>query len=334
MKLIAGPLEKIAAVDVRVTNVCVSQEGRVICGFPRWQDDFSHPPVAEVVVGAVPSSLLPQHWGQWHPGKAGDDHLVSIHALHLDRFDHLWILDDGCPKLGQPVSGGPKVVQFDLADDRIVRTYSLEAPATHDRSILSHMRTDASHIYVTDAGSGAILIIDRASGAVRRVLDGHPLTQADPSIVPMINGKPYKSAHGKVATLHLSHLEISGDGRWMYFCPLFGPRLQRLPMESLRDSAKSDADLAREIEFVCDIPPVAGIHAIGETDFLLCAATDGAILHLHSDGQMSTLLKHEHICFPNEGSFSSDGKCFYFPNSGAHLIGRPFEIMRFHLSRH
>ena len=332
MDLSAGPLESVATVGVRVTNACVSQDGRLICGFPRWQDDFTHPAVAEVVPGQAPRSLLPAHWGQWQPGDTGDERLVSIHSLHLDRSNHLWILDDGCPKLGEPVPGGPKVIQLDLANGALLRVYSLAAPATHDRSILSHMRTDGARIYVTDAGSGAILIIDRQSGAVRRVLDGHPLTQADPGIVPMINGKPYRSAHGKVATLHLSHIEISGDGRWMYFCPLFGPRLQRLSMERLCDPGVSDADLAREIEFVCDIPPVAGIHALGDAEFLLCAATDGAILHLHADGRKTTLLQHENICFPNEGGFSPDGRHFYFPNSGAHLIGRPFEVMRFSLT--
>ncbi|MBN9428378.1 MAG: hypothetical protein J0H09_17910 [Burkholderiales bacterium] len=329
MKIEAGPLELVATVLPRVTNACVAQDGTLICGFPRWQDDFIHPAVAEIRNGSHAHSLLPAHWDQWRPGQPADQALVSVHALHIDAHNQLWILDDGCPKLGETVPGGPKVIQFDLDERRVVRIYPLAAPATRSTSILSHLRADEKNIYVTDAGFGALVIIDRDTGAARRVLDGNPKTQADPSIVPIINGKPYKSAHGKVATLHLSHLEISGDGRWLYFCPLFGPKLQRLPMASLRDPDKDSAALADEIEFICNIPPVAGIHAVDEESILLCAATDGAILHLDAQRRLTPVVTDERICFPNEGGFSPDRRSFYFPNSGAHLIGRPFEVYRF-----
>lgn len=331
MRIEADQLECVATVPSRVTNACVANDGRLICGFPRWQDDFDQPAVAVVSEGGDIRSLLPASWNRWRPGQPAHEALVSVHALHLDELNQLWILDDGCPKLGAPVPGGPKVVQFDLETDQVARIYSLPPPATHSASILSHLRTDARHVYVTDAGSGAFLIIDRITGAVRRVLDHHPKTQADPSIVPIINGKPYKSAHGKVATLHMSHLEISGDGRWMYFCPLFGPKLQRLPMASLVDAAQDDAALAGQIEFVCNIPPVAGIHAVDDQQFLLCAATDGAILHLDEQHRLKPLISDERICFPNEGGFGPGRRSFYFPNSGAHLIGRPFEVYRFQL---
>ncbi|MES2246501.1 MAG: L-dopachrome tautomerase-related protein [Pseudomonadota bacterium] len=331
MKIEAGPLEFVATVEPRVTNACTAQDGTLICGFPRWQDDFIHPAVAEVRNGADVRPLLPAHWDQWQPGQPAHEALVSVHALHIDACNQLWILDDGCPKLGETVPGGPKVIQFDLDSRRVVRIYPLAAPATRAASILSHLRSDEKCIYVTDAGFGALVIVDRATGAARRVLDGNPKTQADPSIVPTINGKPYKSAHGKVATLHLSHLEISGDDRWLYFCPLFGPKLQRVPMASLADASKDSAALADEIEFVCDIPPVAGIHAIDAENFLLCAATDGAILHLDVQRRLIPLVTDPRICFPNEGGFAPDRRSFYFPNSGAHLIGRPFEVYRFHL---
>lgn len=331
MKYSPGPLEHVATVQSRITNACVSRQGRVICGFPRWGDGFDHPAVAEITAGDKARSLLPQSWNAWAPGESGEERLVSVHALHLDQAEQLWVLDDGCPKLGTPVEGGPKVVQFDLASERIVRAYPLAPPATHASSILSHLRVDAHRVYVTDAGSGAILVIDRVTGSVRRVLDGHPRTQADPSIVPMINGKPYKSAHGKVATLHLSHIEISGDGQWMYFCPLFGPSLQRVPLASLVDERKSEEALAAEIERVCEIPPVAGIHAVNAREFLLCAATDGAILYLDESNELSRLVQDERICFPNEGGFGPGKRDFYFPNSGAHLIGRPFEVFKFSL---
>ena len=331
MKIEAGPLELVATVAPRVTNACVARDGALICGFPRWQDDFSHPAVAEIRNGAEVRPMLPAHWDHWRLGQPAHEALVSVHALHIDARNQLWILDDGCPKLGEAVPGGPKVIQFDLEECRVVRIYPLAAPATRSTSILSHLRTDERRIYVTDAGFGALVIVDRDTGVTRRVLEGHPKTQADPFVVPLINGKPYKSAHGKVATLHMSHLEISGDGRWLYFCPLFGPRLQRLPMASLADPGKDSTALADEIEFICDIPPVAGIHAIDGEDFLLCAATDGAILHLDGQRRLTPLVADERICFPNEGGFGPDRRSFYFPNSGAHLIGRPFEVYRFQL---
>lgn len=330
MALRTGPLEWVATVGSRITNTCVSREGRVICGFPRWKDNFDYPPVAELQ-GENAHALFPTHWTHWSAGTPAHESLVSVHALHLDSADKLWVLDDGCPKLGTPVEGGPKVVCFDLAANRVERVYPLPPPATTTSSILSHLRTDDEHIYVTDAGCGAILVIKKDSGAVAVRLKHHPATQADPTIIPMINGQPYKSAHGKVATLHLSHLELSENGDWVYFAPLFGPRLQRVPRSSLIDPRKPDAALAQEIEFVCDIPPIAGIHAIHGNGFLLCAATDGNILHLDSENRLAPIMEDPRICFPNEGGFSPDNTYFYFPNSGAHLIDRPYEVFRFRL---
>jgi len=51
------------------------------------------------------------------------------------------------------------------------------------------------------------------------VLEGEPCSRADPSITPMIHGRPLVHPDGKVPVIHLSHLELSPDGRRMAVAP-------------------------------------------------------------------------------------------------------------------
>ena len=59
--------------------------------------------------------------------------------------------------------------------------------------------------------------------------------------------------------MSINLLEISNDGRWLYFMPLFGPWLRRIETRYLHDTALSDAQLKRFREDpanagrVCDV---------------------------------------------------------------------------------
>jgi len=61
--------------------------------------------------------------------------------------------------------------------------------------------------------------------------------------------------------IHLSHLELSPDGRWMYFTPLFGPMLRRMETKYLHDPRLTSKEIAAHVEDVVRIPPVTGITA-------------------------------------------------------------------------
>jgi hypothetical protein len=252
---------------------------------------------------------------------------VCTHGIHADRENNLWVIDDASPHHGAMIEGGVKLVQIDLSADRVRRIYALGKDLAPPGAVLSHMRVDARFLYVTDAGFGAILVIDRETGRGHRVLEGAPCSRADRTITPLIHGKPLLHPNGQVPVINLSHLELSPDGAWMYFTPLFGPTLWRVETKYLHDVRLTSAEIAAHVESVASIPPVTGITADAAGDLYLSALTEDGVLKLGADRRLQTVIRDDRISGPNEGSLGRDG-FYYFPNSQALRVNRPYEVFK------
>ena len=312
--------------NVMMTNAAVSPGGRLFGNFPRWTDEPT-PSVGEATPDGRFKPFPGGDWNEWRPGLPPGDRFVCTHGLYADRENNLWAIDDASPHHGEMVEGGAKLVQIDLATDRVRRVYRLDKDLAPPGTVLSHMRVDGRFLYVTDAGLGAIVVIDRESGRGHRVLEGVPCSRADRTIVPLIHGKPLMHPDGRVPVINLSHLELSPDGTWMYFTPLFGPTLWRVPTKYLHDRSLRSEEVAAHAEAVVRIPPVTGITADAAGNLYLSALTEDGVLKLGPDGHLDTLIRDERISGPNEGSIGPDG-FYYFPNSQATRVNRPYEVFK------
>ena len=312
--------------NVMMTNAAVSPGGRLFGNFPRWTD-VPTPSVGEATPDGRFKPFPGGAWNEWRPGLPPGDRFVCTHGLYADRESNLWAIDDASPHHGEMVEGGAKLVQIDLATDRVRRVYRLDKDLAPPGTVLSHMRVDTRFLYVTDAGLGAIVVIDRESGRGHRVLEGVPCSRADRTIVPLIHGKPLMHPDGRVPVINLSHLELSPDGTWMYFTPLFGPTLWRVPTKYLHDRSLRSEEVAAHAEAVVRIPPVTGITADAAGNLYLSALTEDGVLKLGPDGHLQTLIRDERISGPNEGSIGPDG-FYYFPNSQAARVNRPYEVFK------
>jgi Major royal jelly protein len=312
--------------NVMITNAAVSPTGRLFGNFPRWTD-VPTPSVGEATPDGGFTPFPGGPWNEWQPGLPPQDRFVCTHGLHADRDNHLWVIDDASPHHGRMVEGGAKLVDIDLTTNRISRIYAFGPDLAPPGTVLSHLRVDAQFIYVTDAGFGAIVVIDRVSGRGHRVLEGAPCSRADLSIVPVVHGKRMVHADGKVPVIHLSHLELSPDGRWMYFTPLFGPMLRRVETKYLQDPGLTRQAVAAHVEDVVRIPPVTGITAAATGTLYFSALTEDGVLSLGPDGRLRTVTKDDRVSGPNEGSIGPDGG-YYFPNSQAPLVNRPYEVFK------
>ena len=312
--------------NVMMTNAAVSPGGRLFGNFPRWTD-VPTPSVGEATPDGRFKPFPGGDWNEWRPGLPPGDRFVCTHGLYADRENNLWAIDDASPHHGEMVEGGAKLVQIDLATDRVRRVYRLDKDLAPPGTVLSHMRVDGRFLYVTDAGLGAIVVIDRESGRGHRVLEGVPCSRADRTIVPLIHGKPLMHPDGRVPVINLSHLELSPDGTWMYFTPLFGPTLWRVPTKYLHDRSLRSEEVAAHAEAAVRIPPVTGITADAAGNLYLSALTEDGVLKLGPDGHLQTLIRDERISGPNEGSIGPDG-FYYFPNSQATRVNRPYEVFK------
>ena len=315
--------------NVMITNAAVSPRGRLFGNFPRWTD-VPTPSVGEATADGRFEPFPGGAWNEWRPRLSPDERFVCTHGLHADRDNNLWVIDDASPHHGKMVEGGAKLVQIDLETNRVRRIYALGPDLAPPGAVLSHLRVDARFLYVTDSGFGVIVVIDRASGRGHRVLEGAPCSRADRSITPIIHGQPMRHPNGRVPVINLSHLELSPNGAWMYFTPLFGPTLWRVETKYLQDPHLTSDAIAAHVEAVVPIPPVTGISA-DATGTLYCSAlTEDGVLALGRDGKLRTVIRDERISGANEGSIGPDGY-YYFPNSQAPRVNRPYEVFKIKL---
>ena len=328
-----------ASPEFMLNGVAVSPKGRVFASFPRWTS-LEAPSVME----ALPDgSFRPYPGGQlndWYPGASSHDRIVSSHAVYADASNRLWIVDDAGPRVAPAVAGAAKLVQIDLATDRVTRVYPLKADILPQGTMIGHVRVDARCAYVTEAHHGSIVVVDLETGRARKVLEGAPCTRADPTIVPVVEGREMRRLNGEVPQLHVDLLELSEDGQWLYFMPLFGPVLRRIETKLLRDESLSDDELASRVEDVARVPPLAGITIDRDGTLYLCSFTESAILRMGRDRRIERLIADPRISFPNEPSIGPDG-FLYFPasqanrlpafNNGVSRVVLPFEVFKVRL---
>jgi len=322
-----------------LNGVAVSPKGRVFASFPRWTS-LDAPSVMEATPEGGFRPFPGGAWNGWRPGASAHDRIVSSHAVFADAKNNLWIVDDAGPRVAPAVVGGQKLVRIDLATDRVSRVYPLGAELLPAGTMIGHMRVDERFAYVTEAHHGSILVVDLESGRARKVLEGSACTRADPSIIPVIEGREMRRATGEVPQLHVDLLELSVDGRWLYFMPLFGPVLRRIETRFLRDETLSDEELDSRVEDVARVPPLAGITIDRGDTLYLCSFTEGAILRMGEDRKIETLIADPRISFPNEPSIGPD-RFLYFPssqanrlpafNNGVSRVQLPFEVFKVRL---
>lgn len=280
------------------------------------------------------------HWNVWHPGLPAHERIVSAHAVFADSRNQLWVVDDAAPRVVPAVEGSAKLVKIDLETDRVSRVYSIGCDLLQKGSMIGHVRVDDRFAYVSEAHHGAIIVVSLETGRSRKLLSRDKSTRADPAIVPVIEGREFRRNDGKVPLLHVDLLELSGNGKWLYFTPLFGPVLRRVETRFLQDASLADEEIAARVEDVVRVPPLAGITRDRDGNFYFCSITEDAILRMDSERKLQTLISDPRISFPNEPAVGLDG-CLYFPSSQIHrlpLFGGgisrvvpPFEVFKLRL---
>jgi Major royal jelly protein len=326
-----------ASPDAVINGTAVTPRGRVFASFPRWADGAT-PGVAEAMADGRFRPYPGGAWNAWRPGAPTQESFVAVHSVFADRDDHLWVIDDSAPHHQALAGARPKIVKIDLARNAVERVYALDANAAPPGAILGHMRVMGRHAFVTESHGGAIIVLDLETGAARRRLERAPQTRADPAIVPVIDGKEFRRADGSVQRVNVNLLELSNDGRWLYFTCLFGPMLRRVETRLLLDGARDDASIIPEIEDIAPIPPCAGITIDAHGTLYLSSFTENAIAAIGPDRVRRIVAQHPRLSFPNEGSVGPDG-WLYVPASQIHRLAafqadgvarvtKPWEILK------
>lgn len=268
----AGALAKVASFDHQVTGVTVTKDGRVFVNFPRWTED-SAVSVAEVKDGRI-TPFPDAEWNAWRNARKDEvsagDHWICVQSVVASPDGNLWVLDPAAPAMAALVKNGPKLVEIDLKTNKPARIIAFDEAVAPQGSYLNDVRfsPDGKTAYITDSGaSGALVVVDLASGKARRLLDGDPTTQPDKSVTVTYEGKPLRRPDGRGVEFAADGIALSPDGGTLYWQAIKGRTLYSLPTSaltgwltsSLLPEALSDRSLSAKVETVGDNGPADGL---------------------------------------------------------------------------
>ncbi|TWJ16556.1 L-dopachrome tautomerase-related protein [Geobacter argillaceus] len=308
----------------QVTGIAVSEQGRIFVNFPRWDKD----PLYSVAELLPDGSLRPypdNDWNRWGKDEAGhpEAHFICVQSVVVDTDDSLWVLDPASPGFKGVVPGGAKLLKINLTTDTVERVIPFGDAAAPRNSYLNDVRLDPAGdvAYITDSGTGAILVVDLASGKSRRLLADHPSTKAEPGYVPIIAGKELRDENGRVPQIHADGIAIDAAGEYLYYHALTARMLYRIKTSFLKDASLSEAQLAGKVEMLAETGAVDGMVMDSDNNLYFTALEENAVKRYRPDGSIDTIIKDDRIQWPDSMDISPDDY-LYFTASQIHRMPR------------
>src|SRR5262249_21641088 len=310
-----GPfrLEEAARFDHQVTGVAVSPDGRIFVNFPRWTED-SPVSVAEI---AKDGSLRPypdEEWNAWRNTAASSlsprDHFVCVQSVVADRHGNLWVLDPAAPGMDKVLSGGPKLVRIELANNKVAQVIRFGEDVALQGSYLNDVRfhPDGSTAFITDSGArGAIVVVDLRKGRASPRLDGHPSTQAEKGVEIAVGGQKLQRPDGRPLQAAADGIALSQDGRTLFWQALTGRTLHSIDTAALMSDGPEDE--ARKIVKVGTTCVADGLLMSRDGQLYLTSPEDSSI-KVWTGERAESVMSEPRLSWPDSMAEAADGTIY------------------------
>jgi sugar lactone lactonase YvrE len=242
-----------------------------------------------------------------------------VQSVVVDEEDALWILDPASPYFQAVVQGGAKLLKVDLSTNEVAHVYHFNEEGAPVKSYLNDVRFAHGHAFITDSGLGAIVVLNLATGNVRRLLESHPSTKAEPSVEPVIGGRPWKFADNRTPQVHIDGIAIDPKLEHVYYKPLVGRTLYRVPIAALLDESLLPEALGNFVERVAETEPTDGLEFDAHGNLYLTSLEWNAIKVLRPDGRIEFFARATDFLWPDTIAISRDGDLL-FSASQFHLM--------------
>jgi sugar lactone lactonase YvrE len=295
--------------DRQVTGVAVSSNGRVFVNFPYWGGTHDVSVVEITAGGPVPYPTA--EWNGWSldDPASPERRFVCVQSVWVDADDTLWILDPASPGFGGVIPGGAKLVAVDLATDAVTQVYAFDAEAAPRSSYLNDLRIDRATrtAFMTDSGTGALLVLDLESGAARRLFEDHAALHAEPDVVPVVGGRELRGPDGKVPQIHSDGIALDPAAGTLYVHALTGRRLWSIPVSALTDETMDETTAADQLRDHGETVVTDGMIVGPKGAVLHSALEQDSIVAFTADGTLETLVRDPLLSWPDSFALSTDG---------------------------
>lgn len=282
-----------AAVSGTVWNgVTTSAEGRIFVNFPRIEGDKGIR-IGEVLKNGKIIPYPDSEWNNWKPGADAAHKFVRTNSLRIGPDGLLWVVDTGTPSMGyNPLPGNAlKLISINIKTNTVQQIIPLSGIAKPS-TFIDDLRISGNTIYLTDAGEPALIVLDKATGKGRRVLENHSSTTDHLPI--QAEGRIMKDEKGNEVRIHADQLEISPDGKWLYFQPASGP-LWRVETKYLNDVNISEEQLASRVELFYKTPSTGGTAIDADGNIYLSDVNKSEIIRISPEGKESLVIKDKKL---------------------------------------
>jgi len=328
-------LTSVASSSEQWTGVAVSKQDRIFANYPNWKEDHGVS-VVEVTDSTNRVPFPDQTWNTWQQGTDPSHRFVCVQSVFVDRDDFLWVLDPANPQrageyLGV-VPGGAKLVKVDLTRNSVVKIIYFNEPVIEKNSYLNDIRIDEDKQmgYMTDSNEGAIVVVNLETGAAHRYLAQDPTTKSENKILH-VEGIDVRNEQGEYVNFHSDGIELNADRTFLYWRPINGVAMYRLPTALLNQSEVTDAVLSENIEHVGDFPPSDGLILAHDGTIYLTSIEENAIRSYREGSSSTTIVaQSDDLKWPDSFGIGSDGS-IYVTTSQIHIKNppNPYRIFKF-----
>ncbi|WPG99002.1 major royal jelly protein [Acrodontium crateriforme] len=255
-----------------------------------------------------------------------------------DPASHIWI-PGRLPAFGEPVkfSAGPKVISVNITTNEVQRIYPL-GNVNLSASLLDDIRFNprSGKAYLTDAGIAAIIILDLALGNARRVLNNALSTK---EYMPGSAEGQLLRMNGKPLYVYTDQLEVSPDGKYLYFQPASGgmSRIETalLDVSLYNSSLIVNSTLEQFVEPYAHTPSTGGTAVDAHGNIYNSGTDRQGIIKIAPNGTMTTLVQDPRLLWVDAMWIDCHGK-LWMPaaqlnrgepfNDGKSLIVKPLYV--------
>lgn len=298
-------------------GVTVSKKGRLFVSMQRNVITSPTPSVGEILPDGSIQAYPGGSWNQFREGNSGENQFVGINSVVSDSNDQLWVVDPAGIG-GKPIKGKAKLVQIDLATNRVVRVYRFNLDVVPEGGFINDVRVGDGYAYLPDSSLGALIVLNLQTGEARRVLASDPRLRSDRTLKLTVNGKPYLNSKGELpnGNMSVNPIELSTDGQYLYFQPSGGPVLMRLATRLLKDFSVPDSTLSKAIEPMGRGPFNAGMTMTPDGSIYFSDIELGGITRRYPDGRFEVVAQGPAsiLVWPDASRLGPDGY-LYFPSS-------------------